>query len=156
MLFPEDPSRRTQLWEALQIQLARDEVSLIVDRGVGNPVAAVRKLANIESKELIERMQKAAICRISANHGNAIGPHFSGAIDDKCITITDFIAAPSKLPPRKMLDQIQRDFESAALNLLYGPNPFEAVQVPIKLSTWYSEDLEISKISGGLAFTKSR
>lgn len=155
MLFPEDPVMRPQLWEALLNQLARDEVCFVVDNGVGNTIPDTKRLSTVESKELIQRMQNAAICRISANHGNAIGPHFSGVVVDQCITITDFVVARSQFTSQRMLEQIQCDFETAALNLLYGPDSVEFVRIPVELDAWYSRDLNIREISGVLEFCKS-
>jgi hypothetical protein len=155
MLFPEDPKKRPQLWEALSDQLARQDVALVVNKGGGDATVPSKRLSSDEIEALVARMKGASISRISANRGVAIGPHFSGQIKDWSVTITDFVTTRGSSPSGTDLAQLQNDLETAALNLLYGGGQLNVVRLPIRIAKWNSKDLNIQSLSEGIEVRKA-
>lgn len=155
MLFPEDPKQRPQLWDALTNQLANCGIVTVVSGGKGDLSAQSKCLSPDEVETLMSRMKNARISRISASRGNAIAPHFGGNVQDRSVSITDFITTPSEGSLGVELVQLRNDLETAALSLLYGTDAFDSVRVPVRISSWNTKDLSIGNFAEGIEFRKT-
>ena len=156
MLLPKDPKQRPELWEALQHQLAVQDVAIVVGNGTGDPYAVSKRLSSGEADALVARMKAASVSRISESRGAAIGPHFSGTLTGRRIYITEFIATSSRPIPGEGVTQFQSEIETVALDLLYGGNALDVVLMPVQVPGWTSESLDIQGIPEGISLGRAR
>jgi hypothetical protein len=154
MLFPEDPKRRPDLWDAVATQLAEHAMCFIIKEGVGNPLAEAKGLLPDEAKLVLARLQGAEVCRISANRGLAISPHFAGRREGDLVMVTDLLTYPSEGASTVDSGKLERDLETAVINLLFAVGGANTVLVPLSLEPWAMQDAEITLTRDGLMFSK--
>lgn len=149
MLFPVDPAQRPELWNQLDDQLRRYEMVFPIHDGKADLGASSRMLSTREVDALVLRMKRAAVCRISANRGATFSPHFSGERYENCIRIVDFLFDT-------FWSGLQDAMEVAAISLLYERFAVGAVELPINIPTWVSENgLVVSSVPGGIQLRKA-
>ncbi|WP_386071321.1 hypothetical protein ACFJIW_12000 [Tahibacter sp. UC22_41] len=153
MLFPENPARKPQLWTELKAQLAEHPVCLLVANGTGNPTAKASLMSEQTASALLSRLQNAHVCRISANRGCAISPHFAGQVAGDVLLITELVLLPSS--DREVSPNfLTRELETAAINLFCTEKYLSEVRAPLSLASWKMSDAEITQESDGLHFKK--
>lgn len=154
MLLPEDPKRRPGLWDAVATQLAEHAMCSIIKEGVGNPLAEAKRLLPGEAELVLARLQGAEVCRISANRGSAISPHFAGKREGDLVMVTELLTYPSEGASTVDSETLQRDLETAVVNLLFAEGGASTVLVPLSLAPWAMRDAEIGLTREGLMFSK--
>jgi hypothetical protein len=154
MLLPENPEKRLELWASLSNQLAQDAMCFIIEAGIGNPLAATKALGKSMAELTVSRLRAAQICRISANRGNAVSPHFAGRREGDTVLITDFITHSSADMPTANIEKLRNDLETAVVNLFFAERGINIVKVPLSLMPWVMRDAKISSLSEGLIFQK--
>jgi len=153
MLLPDDPAKRPQLWSCLATQLAEQPVCLAVGNGEGNLPAQASLMSEQTASALLNRLRSAQVCRISANRGRAISPHFAGHTVRNAILITEFIFLPSSsgaISPELLI----RELETAVINLFCTEKIVSEVRVPLRLSPWQMSDVDVVRGTDGLFFVK--
>ena len=154
MLFPENPEKRPQLWSELKAQLAEQPVCLVVGNGTGNLTAKASLMSEKMASALLSRLQSAQVCRISANRGCAISPHFAGRVTGDVILITELVLLPSSeggVSP----GFLARELETVVISLFCTEKTLSQVHVPLSLNPWKMSDAEITQASDGLHFKKT-
>lgn len=154
MLFPEDPVKRPSLWQSVTTQLGHEKFCFLVDEGVGNPMAEARTPTAELVDKTIERLRAAAVCRIGASRGVAVSPHFAGQLDGSSIRLTEFMALAPEGSLHVNPSQMQRDLETAVINLLYMGEGIKSVAVPLQVPPWSMKDARIESTADGLIFHK--
>lgn len=153
MLLPDDPAKRPQLWSCLATQLAERPVCLVVSDGEGNLAAQASLMSEQTASALLSRLRSAQVCRISANRGHAISPHFAGQAVRDAILITEFVLLPSSngaISPELLI----RELETAVINLFCTEKSVSEVRVPLRLSPWQMSDADVVHGTDGLSFVK--
>ena len=154
MLFPADPQRRPQLWDALIEQLNHNQLVFLVIEERFKISATTEILSKDFCESFIQRVKKLAVCRVSANRGIASSPHFFGNSRGKMVAITDFITTPSASSINIDTQKIKRDSETAVINLLYAHKEFEIVKIPINIQPWNIQDFMTEQNTDGLEFRR--
>lgn len=153
MLLPDDPAKRPQLWSSLKVQLAEQAVCLVVGNGKGNATAKASLISEQVASALLSRLRSAHVCRISANRGYAISPHFAGQVARDVILITEFVLLPS---PDGVIspELLARELETAVINLFCTEKGVSEIHVPLHLSPWQMSDAEVTQEADGLHFKR--
>lgn len=154
MLLPENPEKRSGLWDAVATQLAETAMCILIKDGVGNPLAEAKGPNRDEAELVLARLRGAEICRISANRGSAISPHFAGKREDDTVLVTEFLTSPSEAALTVDKEKLKRDLETAVINLLFTEGGVNTVLVPLPMAPWAMRDAEISLVQEGLMFSK--
>ncbi|MDY7804520.1 hypothetical protein U0E23_18930 [Burkholderia stagnalis] len=154
MLFPENPEKRPILWDALAKQLVQTEVCFVIERGSGDPFVDARLPNDDVAREAMGRLRRSQICRISADRGIAVSPHFSGIINGNSIFVTEMICVPEVGESTIRLDRLRHDIEVVVLNLLFARGGANRVTVPLHLDPWSMKDADVVSTDQGLVFEK--
>ena len=154
MLLPENPEKRPGLWDAVATQLAETAMCFIIKDGVGIPLAEAKGPNRDEAELVLARLRGAQICRISANRGSAISPHFAGKREDDTVLVTELLTSPSEAALTVDNEKLKRDLETAVINLLFTESGVNTVLVPLPIAPWTMRDAEISLVQEGLMFSK--
>ncbi|UXU87588.1 hypothetical protein [Burkholderia sp. S-53] len=154
MLFPENPDKRPILWDALAKQLVQIEMCFVIERGSGDSSAEARLLNEEMAREAIERLRSSQICRISADRGIAMSPHFSGTVNGNSIFINEMICMPDIGGGTIRLDRLRHDIEVVVLNLLFARDGASRVTIPLHLNPWGMKDADVVSTDQGLVFEK--
>jgi hypothetical protein len=94
------------------------------------------------------------ICRISANRGKAVSPHFAGSYEKNAVTLAEFLTTPSEGAITVDDEKLKRDLETAVINLFFAHEGISTVFVPLSLAPWEMPDAEVALLPDGLAFRK--
>jgi hypothetical protein len=154
MLLPENPEKRAGLWDSLATQLAHDAMCFVIEDGVGNPFAEAKKPTSDVVELVLSKLRAAQICRISANRGKAISPHFAGTREDDTVSLTELLTYPSEGAVTVGGEKLKHDLETVVINLLFADGGLSTVLVPLQLTPWAMRDAEISLGQKGLLFRK--
>ncbi len=154
MLLPENPEKRLGLWESLTTQLAQDAMCFIVEEGLGNPLAEAKEPSRTLADLVVSRLRVAPICRISANRGKTVAPHFAGQQKGDTVQLIEFLTYSSEGAVTVDNEKLKRDLETAVINLLFAEGGVSTVQVPLCLPPWDMRDAEISLVPEGMVFKK--
>jgi hypothetical protein len=154
MLFPENPENQPSLWDGLASQLAETSICYLIEDGIGNPLAEAKGPDGRWAECTLARLRAAQICRISANHGNPIAPHFAGIREGDNVFVTEFLTYPSDRTLTVDSEKLKRDLEAAVINLLFAKGGASSVNVPLHIAPWSMQDAEISQVQEGLLFRK--
>lgn len=154
MLLPENPEKRPKLWDAVATQLAETAMCFIIKDGVGNPLAESKRLNREETELGLSRLRDAQICRITANRGSAVSPHFAGKREGDTVLVTELLTSPSQAALTVDNEKLRRDLETAVINLLFTESGVDTVLVPLPIKPWAMQDAEISLVQEQLIFTK--
>jgi hypothetical protein len=154
MLLPEDPVKRPSLWDALATQLATRAMCFVVKNGVGDPLANADEPSREVTELTLSKLRASQVCRISANRGAAISPHFAGERDNGKILITELLAQPSEGALTVSDEKLRRDLETVVINLFFADSDVRTVLVPLRLAPWNMRDADISLKEEGLEFRK--
>jgi hypothetical protein len=154
MLLPENPEKRPGLWDAVARQLAEAEMCILIKEGVGNPLAEAKEPNGSKVELALARLRAAPICRISANRGSPVSPHFAGQREGDTVLITEFITYPFEGALRVRNEKLKRDLETAVINLFFAEGGVSTVQVPLHIAPWVMRDAEISLAQDRLVFRK--
>ncbi len=155
MLFPENPNKRVGLWESFAEQLANQVMCFLITNGVGQPTILAKILTRPEIDELLLRMHKADICRISVSRGKAIAPHFSAIFDQGIGSVTELITILPNALETITETQLRLDLETTVINLLYTNPTLHTVVVPLHIPMWDIKDVNIQSNDYGLEFRKT-
>ena len=156
MLLPENPEKRQVLWDAVARQLAGTAMCFVIEDGAGDPFAQATRLNQDEAELVLTRLRRAHICRVSANRGNAISPHFAGRREDDTVLVTDLLSSPSAAELTVRKEKLKCDLETAVINLFFTESGVNTVFVPLPLEPWAMQDTEITLVEEGLIFRKRR
>lgn len=156
MLFPENPEKQPTLWQSVFEQLIKDKICLVIENGVGDPFSEASLLDKNSIKNVLTRMQSSDICRISANRGQAVSPHFSAKRNGKSIFFIEFLSYPSEGVLTVSNEKLIHDLETSIISLFFSKNNDDIfnVFVPLHLTPWIMSDVDISSVEEGLLFTK--
>jgi hypothetical protein len=154
MLLPENPERKPSLWDSVEKQLAQEAMCFIVKEGVGNPLAEANEPSKDVAELTLSRLRESQICRVSANHGRAVSPHFAGRREGDTVLLTEFLSYPSEDALTVDNGKLKRDLETAVINLFFTGGGISTVLVPLQLAPWATQEAEISLTREGLAFRK--
>jgi hypothetical protein len=154
MLLPENPEKRPGLWDAVATQLAETAMCFVIKEGVGNPLAEAKESNAGSAADALARLRAAPICRISANRGNPISPHFAGKYKGDTVLVTEFLAYPSEGALTVHNEKLKRDLETAVINLFFAEGGVSTVLVPLHIAPWVMRDAEINLTQEGLEFRK--
>ena len=154
MLFPENPEKRPTLWDAIAKQLRQEAMCFVITEGDGNPLAEARNPSSDLAQQAMARLQQSQLCRISANRGTAVSPHFAGRREGVSVFITEFLSSPAIGLRVIQPDQLQQDLEAAVVNLLFAESGVSTVTIPLHLTPWTMRDAEVHSTPDGHVFTK--
>ncbi|NRR28663.1 hypothetical protein HSX11_00385 [Oxalobacteraceae bacterium] len=154
MLFPEDPEKRPELWHSFRAQLGHDPMCLLIANGKASPDAPATRVNTDEQAEILRRMQAAKICRISANHGNAISPHFAATLIGHQARVCELMALPNDGRLAIEPAELKEILETAILNLLYAQEGVSEILIPLQIPVWEMADADIHALPTGLLFRK--
>lgn len=154
MLLPENPEKRPDLWGSVATQLAQETMCSIIKDGVGNPLAEAKEPNRDMAELALSRLQAAQICRISANRGRAVSPHFAGKRGGDTVLLTELLTYPSEGASTVDNEKLKRDLETAVINLFFSEGNVSVVLVPLHLAPWTMQDAEINLTQEGLMFRK--
>lgn len=154
MLLPENPEKRPGLWDSVATQLAQEAMCFIIKDGVGNPLAEAKDASRDMAELALSRLRASQICRISANRGRAVSPHFAGKREGDTVLLTELLSYPSEGALTVDNEKLKRDLETAVINLFFTDGGVSTVLVPLHLAPWAMQDAEISLTQEGLVFRK--
>ena len=154
MIFPENPEKRPSLWDSVAMQLAQKPMCLVIAEGVGNPTVEAVMLGRDLVELTMARLRKTHICRIGANRGMAVSPHFAGTREGQTVSLTEFLSQPSEGTLMVKSEALKRDLETAVINLLFADSEVNMVFVPLCLALWTMKDAEVISTPTGLVFKK--
>lgn len=154
MLLPENPEQRPGLWDAVANQLLESAMCFLIQEGNGDPFAEAKEPGRHQAELTVARLRAAQICRISANRGCAISPHFAGEREGDTVLVTELLTSPSDGTLTVDNEKIKRDLETAVINLLFTEDDLNAVLIPLSIAPWAMRDAEISLVQKGLMFSK--
>lgn len=154
MLLPEDPKKRPDLWSSLATQLAQEAMCFVIKEGVGNPLAEAKELDTDMAELTLSRLRASQVCRVSANRGRAVSPHFAGKHQGDAVALTELLSCPAEGTLTVDSEKLKRDLETAVINLFFADGCASTVLVPLHLAPWAMQDAEISLTREGLMFKK--
>jgi hypothetical protein len=154
MLLPENPEKRPSLWDGVAAQLAHESMCFIIEDGVGDTLAEARGPGSEVADLALPRLRALPICRISANRGKAVSPHFAGSYEKNAVTLAEFLTTPSEGAITVDDEKLKRDLETAVINLFFAHEGISTVFVPLSLAPWEMPDAEVALLPDGLAFRK--
>jgi len=155
MLLPENPEKRPGLWDAVASQLAREATCFIINDGVGDPFVEAREPNSDMAVLALSRLQAAQICRISAQRGTAISPHFAGKHEGATVSLTEFWTTPSEGGETVDSEKLKRELETAVINLFFAGDGVSTVFVPLSIASWSMRDADVHVVQEGLVFRKN-
>lgn len=154
MLLPENPEKRPNLWDSVATQLAQEAMCFIIKEGVGSPLAEAKEPNKDMAELALSRLRASQICRISANRGRAVSPHFAGKRENDTVLLTELLSYPSDGALTVDNEKLKRDLETAVINLFFTDDGVSVVLVPLQLAPWSMQGAEISLRREGLVFRK--
>lgn len=154
MLVPEDPAKRPALWAAVASQLTQAPICFSIKDGIADPLAEAMVQGRNEAELVLARLRRAQISRISANRGVAISPHFAGKREGDTVFITEFLTSPSDGALTVSNKKLERDLETAVINLLFTEEGVGTVFMPLSITPWVMQDAKVCATKEGLLFSK--
>jgi hypothetical protein len=155
MLFPEDPNKRPALWASVREKLASGPYCYAVENGTGKRDCAPTVKSAEEAAEFVDRLRAADICRISASHGTAVGPHFAlrWAADTDEARLVEFVALPGS-DSIAADEWLKRQLETMVVSVMYEFPPIRRILIPISIEPWAMPDVDIRPTRTGLEIAK--
>lgn len=154
MLFPENPEKRPELWDSIRLQINRESMCYLVSAGKENANGIATVVSELFQDNILRRMKRSQICRISASRGVAIAPHFAASLDGSMASVTELIALPCDGIQTVTAERLRRYLEIAVINLLYVGGNVSEVFVPISIPPWKMADADIQSLPTGVVFRK--
>lgn len=155
MLFPSNPEKRPELWQNLESQLLSTNMCFVVSNGSGNPLVEAQEPVEEIVHAVLSRLRSSQFCRISANRGNAISPHFAGRFVGTSAFLDELITYPYSGKTTVDIKQLRNDLETAVIDL-FATAGATSVAVPLHLDPWSMENTLITLGSGGMVFTDAK